>query len=681
MKKNLVAGIALAIVLMSAGVSTAAPNRVVASEPGLANRCVSIDAPDGRGALVPAGPLGYELKRGGTSKFFLKPTGLGRYLVYEKAGRLMAAVGERVGVTETPGRAAEWAIRGGDSGFTIQPTAGRGRLTAGGDGDLRIRRTRVVLPSQLFTFVRGGDCDRYPEAEVGARGKTFRGLKRDGSVFGFADSHLHINAAFRAGGRVIHGENFNRFGITKALGNDAADHGEDGSDDITGNLLRDGLPFGKHDTAGWPGFTGWPTAGTNTHQQLYYVWLQRAWKAGLRLIVAQTVEDEPICEIMPVKSHSCDETETIKREIKSLRALQNYVDAQAGGKGRGWFRLVYTPREARAAIARGKLAVVIGMETSNPFGCSELKDAPNCTRQEIDRGIADLRQAGVRGVFLAHWVDNALAGPAPEGGVKGAFINVFNKFQTGDWLEVGECPDPAEGEVLESLGPVEIQVLSTFYPKTQYLRNEPLPEYPDTPVCNTKGLTALGRYAVRKLMDEGMLIELDHLSEKSREAVLEIAEARNYPLVSGHTGTGGPWSADKLRRLYALGGFASATPDDAPGLTDKILSFAKYRSKNRFFGVGLGTDTGGFASLPGPPEGEKPLSYPFRSYDGKVRFDRERTGKRTFDFNEDGVAHYGLFADLLADVERQPRGDRAMASLFRSAEAYLRTWERAYRSR
>ena len=42
---------------------------------------------------------------------------------------------------------------------------------------------------------------------------------------------------------------FDRFGITEALGHDAELHGADGSDDVTGNLLRDGLPFGTHDTA------------------------------------------------------------------------------------------------------------------------------------------------------------------------------------------------------------------------------------------------------------------------------------------------------------------------------------------------------------------------------------------------------------------------------------------------
>ncbi|MFL5847952.1 MAG: hypothetical protein ACJ76R_03320 [Solirubrobacteraceae bacterium] len=103
------------------------------------------------------------------------------------------------------------------------------------------------------------------------------------------------------------------FTRTDALGQDAGEHGADGSLDVTGNLLRDGLPFGTHDTHGWPTFAGWPTHDTMTHQQSYYVWLQRAWLAGERLIVAQTVEDEPICRVEPVRSHTCSEPAAIRQ--------------------------------------------------------------------------------------------------------------------------------------------------------------------------------------------------------------------------------------------------------------------------------------------------------------------------------------------------------------------------------
>ena len=52
-------------------------------------------------------------------------------------------------------------------------------------------------------------------------------------------------------------------------------------------------------------------------------------------------------------------------------------------------------------------------------------------------------------------------------------------------------------------------------------------------------------------------------------------------------------------------------------------------------------------------------------------------GQRKVDLNKDGVANYGLYADLLAYMRAQTGGERASRLLFRSAEAYLRTWRRA----
>ena len=48
-----------------------------------------------------------------------------------------------------------------------------------------------------------------------------------------------------------------------------------------------------------------------------------------------------------------------------------------------------------------------------------------------------------------------------------------------------------------------------------------------------------------------------------------------------------------------------------------------------------------------------------------------------FDLNVDGVAHYGLYPDFIADMQRTPGGDEALVYLFRSAEAYLQLWERS----
>jgi hypothetical protein len=123
---------------------------------------------------------------------------------------------------------------------------------------------------------------------------------------------------------------------------------------------------------------------------------------------------------------------------------------------------------------------------------------------------------------------------------------------------------------------------------------------------------------------------------------------------------------------------AAARADTAPALAAKIEVLKTRRSKKHYFGVGLGTDTGGFSSLPGPRQdaAQSPVTYPFKALYCNVRLQRERSGGRTFDLNADGVAHYGLIPDLLADMQ-QHGGGAAMRSLFRSAEAYLRMWELA----
>ena len=54
-------------------------------------------------------------------------------------------------------------------------------------------------------------------------------------------------------------------------------------------------------------------------------------------------------------------TDAVDRIIDESYAMERYIDAQSGGPGLGWFRVVHTPAEARTVIAAGKLAVVLGI--------------------------------------------------------------------------------------------------------------------------------------------------------------------------------------------------------------------------------------------------------------------------------------------------------------------------------
>ena len=648
--------------------------------PHLANACFALRS-EATGRFVGSAGATYRADAPAASGFFWKPTTLRDFLPQDQGGALLG-VGPDATVARagSPGPSTAWRVTYvARRTITLRSVADGTQLGAAADGSLVLLGPRARSHDRLFRLIRVGGCTAFPEAGLDATGTPFRGTNRKGDVVGFADMHLHITANLRAGGAVLSGQPFDPYGITQALGHDADVHGPDGSLDVTGNLLRTGLPFGTHDTHGWPTFAGWPVHDTITHQQTYYVWLKRNWMAGERLVVAQTVEDQSICEIEPVKTHSCDETAAVGQQIQTLRRLQGYVDAQAGGRGKGWFRLVYNPRQARQVIERGKLAVLIGIESSNLFGCSERMDLPQCNRGDIDRGIRNARRLGVRTVFPMHWTDNAFGGAAIEGGGRGTFINVLERFQTGHYFRTGPCPEPGQGETMGTLSPFELNFLSMYFPAAKPIAQEAFPAYPAGIQCNAKGLTPLGAYLIKRLMANHMLIEMDHMSELARETVLRMATRHRYPLVSSHTGTGGVWTPNQLRLLYRLGGMAAARADTAPALAARIEELKGDRSKRHYFGVGLGTDTGGFSSLPGPrPDASQaPLTYPFRALYCNVRLEREQSGSRSFDLNTDGVAHYGLIADLIADMQQHSRG-AAVRTLYRSAEAYLRMWELAY---
>ncbi len=57
---------------------------------------------------------------------------------------------------------------------------------------------------------------------------------------------------------------------------------------------------------------------------------------------------------------------------------------------------------------------------------------------------------------------------------------------------------------------------------------------------------------------------------------------------------------------------------------------------------------------------------------------RSTAGDRAFDINVDGIAHYGLLPDFFQDLRNSGLTHADLAPLFRSAEDYIRTWERCH---
>ena len=135
------------------------------------------------------------------------------------------------------------------------------------------------------------------------------------------------------------------------------------------------------------------------------------------------VENVQLCELYPLKRNSCNEMDAVRLQARQIRALEDYIDAQSGGPGKGWFRIVTNPFQARRVINQGKLAVILGIEVSRLFDCRIYDGRPECNRAQIDRQLDEVHKLGVRQMELVNKFDNALGGVAGDSGDTGAAVN------------------------------------------------------------------------------------------------------------------------------------------------------------------------------------------------------------------------------------------------------------------
>ncbi|MFF0200841.1 discoidin domain-containing protein [Streptomyces sp. NPDC005017] len=498
------------------------------------------------------------------------------------------------------------------------------------------------------------------DSGTGVTGEPFKGTDSRGKVRGFVDAHDHIFSNEAFGGRLLCGKPFSEAGIADAL-KDCPEHYPDGSLAVFDFITKGG--DGRHEPVGWPTFKDWPAHDSLTHQQNYYAWIERAWRGGQRVLVNDLVTNGVICSVYFFKDRSCDEMTSIRLQAKLTYDLQAYIDRQYGGAGKGWFRVVTDSAQARQVIEQGKLAVVLGVETSEPFGCKMILDIAQCSREDIDKGLDELHALGVRSMFLCHKFDNALCGVRFDSGTLGTAINVGQFLSTGTFWRTEKCTGPQADNPIGSA--------SAAAAESKLPAGVSVPSYSGDARCNVRGLTDLGEYAVRGMMKRKMMLEVDHMSVKATGRVLDIFEAESYPgVISSHSWMDLNWT----ERVYALGGFIAQYMHGSEGFSAEARRTEALRDKYGV-GYGYGTDMNGVGGWPGPRGANTPdpVKYPFRSTDGGSVIDRQTTGERTWDLNTDGAAHYGLVPDWIEDI-RVTGGQDVVDDLFRGAESYLGTW-------
>lgn len=536
---------------------------------------------------------------------------------------------------------------------------------------LSVRKLTVAVAVLLAAGVTalpgmGQAAQNPPGADVGAVGVPFKGTLPDGTVQGFLDAHTHVFSNVAFGGNVVCGKPFDPAGPQKALV-DCPDHFPNGEFAWFENFTKTGSPVGTHDPVGYPTFKDWPAHNSLTHQQAYYKWIERAWRGGLRLMVNHLVSNRQLCDLYPIKNQPCDEMDSIRLQARLMNDLQNYIDAENGGPGRGWLRVARSQDEARKTIEDGKLAVMLGVETSEPFGCRQILGVAQCSKADIDRGLDEMHALGVRTMFVCHKYDNALCGVRFDGGAAGVAVNAANFLGTGQFWDARTCTTEYSDNTIAAGGTIPDALKPLV----------PLPVYPPAPHCNTRGLTDLGEHMVKGMMARGMMVEVDHMSVKAADRTLDLLEEVRYPgVISSHS-----WTDSKyFPRIYALGGMIAQYGHSAKQFYAGWQQGEAYRDQNNIAGYGFGIDVNGLGGLPAPRSDNagNGVTYPFTSADGTVTLDRQRMGERTWDVNKDGMAHYGLMPDWIEDI-RKVAGDEIVQDLVGGAESYLRTWRAAER--
>ena len=589
--------------------------------------------------------------------------------------------GETVVAAAEPSELADWKIDEAGGGFVVTLPATDQALGVTEAGELDL------VPSNegtVFHLESTDGCAAFPEIEVNVDGPVIGGQTLFQEVRGFLDAHLHMMAFEFLGGRARCGRPWHPYGVTEALV-DCPDHEPGGHGAILEDILTRRTPGGGHNTDGWPSFAGWPTHYSLTHEQVYYKWLERAWRGGLRMYVNLLVDNNQLCKIYPYKRNSCNEMDGVRLQAKRIRELERYIDAQSGGPGEGWFRIVTDPFEAREVINAGKLAVVLGIEVSVPLDCGLTLGSPRCDLDDIDAGLDEVYDLGVRQMELVNKFDNALSGVAGDNGDTGVIVNGGNFLETGRFWQMDTCADresdahdkhqhnwhdnsgsPDELSGRDSLAGGILAAAGT---------SGAAPLYPQGPHCNVLGLSELGEAMIRGMAERGMIFDPDHMSARAQAEALDLVESLGYSgIVSSHG-----WSNNTIYpRIYKLGGVVTPYAGDSTGFMHAWHAHKPWADNRFYFGFGYGSDTNGFGSQ-GAPRGadaSNPVEYPFTGFGGTT-IDKQRSGTRApYDINTDGVAHYGLYPDWLEDVRRQA-GDAFIQDMERGPEAYLQMWERA----
>ncbi|MHB9031807.1 MAG: membrane dipeptidase [Anaerolineae bacterium] len=539
-------------------------------------------------------------------------------------------------------------------------------------------------------------------------------------VWGFADLHAHLMAHLAFGGKAFWGLPYDPV----HTGEEAMAHALPSCEPIHGGLINVNPEFGHPAGGGWPEFEVWPRFTSLVHQQAYIDWLYRAYQGGLRLVTCLAVNNE-LLATKTSGGRQNDDRSAIQAQVVGMRKMAAFVDKQAGGAGQGWMRIVYSAKEARQAIAENKLAVVLGIEVDSFGNWHKPQDLDDITGGDLDEArrligaeLDWLYGLGIRQITPIHLTNNAFGGTA----IYLRLLETVNLFLTGEGWHVEDAFEHGiryrmDYDGTDTVDDLERTVMISGRKRMGHratlMENIPgvydlldaaeVPRGVEGGHANVLGLNEYGIILLDEMMKRGLVLDLDHMSEKSTNTALAMAEARDYPVILSHCwfrdllfsaqsqfnyekhapfGTSDVHKvaheaakpAEVIERIAKLGGvvapilnqgdifglgnvepeLAKKIPEPCAGSSTSFaqaLLYAAARMGGR--GVAMGSDINGAAALPGPRFGTNAGYYARddrlrrnqrrgeidRQTNG-VRYTEEPTDTRWFRFPSSGLGGY-----------------------------------------
>lgn len=524
---------------------------------------------------------------------------------------------------------------------------------------------------------------------------------------GFVDLHTHPLSTLGFGGKLIYGgvdvgallpadpdcnHNVRATSMQQALGHDNSTHGGwDLLHNRCGDAIRTAVlhqvQTGNNaanepdDASGAPDFPDWPVWNDITHQKMWVDWIRRAYNGGLRVIVALAVNNKTLGDMTAGPGDfATDDLSSADREIAETVSFVN--------RHSDFMEVAYNSADVQRIVNANKLAVVLGVEIDNIGNLNTLGRPPE--PNEISAAIGHLFDGGVRYVFPIHLLDNQFGGTA----VYQNLMNFSNRRETGHWWNlvcakdssIGYQFDPhafsgllANAGAVAKLGPGVDKEFNT------------LPTYPKCGQVNSLGLTVQGVAAIKEMMKRGMLIDIDHMSQNAANDAIALAQSvprGGYPLNSGHNAVRDPKGTSNnertltsqqyaaIGRMHGMAGVLFSADFDAYTWIQKYLTVIQSMGapsgspQGDIAAAAFGTDTDGLA-LGMPPRSGSSVQY-------STAFPMSSLGTKSWDYNRDGVAHYGMLVDFLADARTAPAGaDLIDNNLMNGAQYFFDTWHRA----